>query len=83
MTLSARVRTPTLCERKRVLHILRNPHEWPADTIRQAQLDACNMIEALGGAWMGERDPACYRSDCLKRDSCLHAFDENGGGKES
>lgn len=30
----------------KILHVLRNPDGWFEDTIREARLQACNLIEA-------------------------------------
>lgn len=66
---------PSMC-RVRVLHILRNPYGWSEDAIRQARIAACEMIDAGCDVWNGRRDVTCMLSDCLQRNSCLHAFDD-------
>lgn len=65
----------TNCDKLRILHTLRNPHGWSSEAIRQAQLDACEMIEALDGQYKPRRDLYCMSSDCLQQNRCLHAFD--------
>lgn len=40
----------------RCIHILRNPHGHEAAEIREAQLKACDEIEALEAAYINMRD---------------------------
>ena len=62
------------CVKWRVLHILRNPFGFSEDVVRDARLDAADMIEALDGPPDPRHHYPCMRSDCLQASPAKWCF---------